>query len=37
MALVTTKKNHMTISDYYAEMSHFADDLVASGTPLRDD
>jgi hypothetical protein len=37
IALATTKKNHMSVSDYYAKMTHFADDLAASDTPLRDD
>jgi hypothetical protein len=34
---LATKKRHMYVSDYYAKMSQFTDDLVASGTPLRDD
>jgi uncharacterized membrane protein YgcG len=36
IALATTKKNHMTVSDYYAKMCQFVDDLAASGTPLHD-
>jgi hypothetical protein len=35
--LATTKKNQLTISDYYAKMCHFANELAASGAPLRDD
>jgi hypothetical protein len=37
IALATTKNHHMSISDYYAKMSQFANDLVAFGTPLHDD
>jgi hypothetical protein len=37
IALTTTKKNHMTVSDYYAKMCQFADDLATSGTTLHDD
>jgi uncharacterized membrane protein YgcG len=37
IALATTKKNHLTVSDYYVKMSQFAEELAASGTPLRDD
>jgi hypothetical protein len=32
-----TKKNQMTVTDYYTKMSNFADDLAAFGAPLRDD
>jgi hypothetical protein len=37
IALATTKKNQLSVSDYYAKMSHYADELAASGAPLRDD
>jgi hypothetical protein len=37
IVLATTKKNHLSVSDYYAKMSSYADDLAASGSPLRDD
>jgi hypothetical protein len=37
IALATTKKNQLSISDYYAKMSQFADELATSGTPLHDD
>jgi hypothetical protein len=37
IALATTKKNQLSISDYYSKMSQFTDDLTASGAPLRDD
>jgi hypothetical protein len=37
IALATTRKNPLSISDYYAKMSQLADDLAASGTPLHDD
>ena len=37
IALATTKKNHLSVSDYYAKMCTYADELVASGAPLRDD
>ena len=37
IALATTKKHHLSVSDYYAKMSSYADDLAASGSPLRDD
>jgi hypothetical protein len=37
IALATIKKNHLSVSDYYAKMSQLADDLAASGAPLRDD
>jgi hypothetical protein len=35
--LATTKKNHLSFSDYYGKMCQYADDLAASGTPLCDD
>jgi hypothetical protein len=34
IALATTKKNQLTISDYYVKMTQYADELAASGTPL---
>jgi hypothetical protein len=37
IALTTTKKHQLSISDYYAKMCHYIDDLAASGNPLRDD
>jgi uncharacterized membrane protein YgcG len=37
IALATTKKNQLFVSDYYAKMCHYADELAASGTALRDD
>jgi hypothetical protein len=37
IALATTKKNQLSVSDYYAKMSQFADELATSGTPLHDD
>jgi flagellar basal body rod protein FlgC len=37
IALATTKKSQLSISDYYAKMCQYADDLAASDTPLRDD
>jgi hypothetical protein len=37
IALATTKKHYMFLSDYYVKMSQFVDVLVASGTPLCDD
>jgi hypothetical protein len=37
IVLATTKKNQLTISDYYAKMCHFANELAVSGAALRDD
>jgi hypothetical protein len=37
IALAMTKKNQMTVTDYYTKMSNFVDDLAASGAPLHDD
>jgi hypothetical protein len=37
ITLATTKKNHLSVSDYYAKMSSYADDLAASSSFLRDD
>jgi hypothetical protein len=37
IALATTKKNQLSVSDYYAKMCHYADELATSGTALRDD
>jgi hypothetical protein len=34
IALVTTKKNQLSVSDYYAKMSSYAVELAASRTPL---
>jgi hypothetical protein len=36
IALATTKKNQLTVSDYYTRMCQFTDDLATSGAPLRD-
>jgi hypothetical protein len=35
IARATTKKNHLSISNYYGKMCQYADDLTTSGTPLR--
>jgi hypothetical protein len=37
IVLATTKKNNLSISDYYSKLCQFADDLTASGAPLHDD
>jgi uncharacterized membrane protein YgcG len=37
ITLATTKKHHLSVSDYYSKMCQYADDLTASGAPLRDD
>jgi hypothetical protein len=37
IALATTKQNQLSVSDYYAKMSAYADELVTLGTPLHDD
>jgi hypothetical protein len=37
IALATTKKNQLSVSDYYAKMSHYADESAASGTPFCND
>jgi hypothetical protein len=37
IALATTKKNQLSVSDYYIKMSAYADELATSGTPLCDD
>jgi hypothetical protein len=37
IALATTKKNQLTVSDYYTKMCHFADEHAASGAPLHDE
>jgi hypothetical protein len=37
IALATTKKNHLNVSDYYSKMCLYADDLEPVGTPLCDD
>jgi hypothetical protein len=36
-ALATTKKHQLSVSDYYAKMCHYVDDLAASRNPLHDD
>jgi hypothetical protein len=37
ITLATTKKNHLFVSDYYGKMCQYADDLAATGMPLRND
>jgi hypothetical protein len=37
IALATTKKNQLSVSDYYGKMCAYADKLEASGAPLCDD
>jgi hypothetical protein len=37
ISLATMKKNHLSVSDYYAKMMHYADELATSAAPLRDD
>jgi hypothetical protein len=37
IALATTKKNHISVTDYYSKMTQYADDLAASGSPLHND
>jgi hypothetical protein len=37
IALTTTKKLHLFVIDYYAKMCQYADELAATGAPLRDD
>jgi hypothetical protein len=37
IALATTKKNHLSISDYYSKMMHYADELATSGALLHND
>jgi hypothetical protein len=37
IALATTKRNHLSISDYYAKMCNYVDELAASGATLHDD
>jgi hypothetical protein len=37
IALATTKKNQLSVFDYYTKMSQLADDLTASGALLHDD
>jgi hypothetical protein len=34
IALATTKKLHLSVTDYYAKMCQYADELAATGTPL---
>jgi hypothetical protein len=35
--LATTKKNQLSIAEYYSKMCSLADDMASTGTPLRDD
>jgi hypothetical protein len=37
IALVTTKKNQLSIAEFYNKMCSLADDMASTGTPLRDD
>jgi hypothetical protein len=37
IALATTKKNQLSMTNYYTKMCQYADDLAASDNPLRDD
>jgi hypothetical protein len=37
IALATTKKNQLSVANYNTKMTHYADELVASSAPLRDD
>jgi hypothetical protein len=37
ITLTTTKKNQLSVCDYYAKMSHFDNELAASDNPLHDD
>jgi hypothetical protein len=37
IALATTKKLHLSVTDYYAKMCQYANELTATGAPLRDD
>jgi hypothetical protein len=36
IAVATTKKKNLSVSDYYAKMCNYADELAASGAALRD-
>jgi hypothetical protein len=33
----TTKKNHLSIAEYYSKMRSLADDMVSTGMAIRDD
>jgi hypothetical protein len=35
IALVNTKKNQLSVTDYYSKMTQYADELAVSGSPLR--
>jgi hypothetical protein len=37
IALTTTKKLHISVTDYYAKMCQLADELAATRAPLHDD
>jgi hypothetical protein len=37
IALMTTKKLHLLVIDYYSKMCQYVDDLATTGAPLRDD
>jgi hypothetical protein len=37
IALVTTKKHHLSIVEYYNKMRSLANDILSTGTPLRDE
>jgi hypothetical protein len=37
IALTTTKKNQLSIAEFYGKMRSLADDMASIGTPLRDD
>jgi hypothetical protein len=35
IALATTKKNQLSVTDYYSKMTQYSDELAVSGSPLR--
>ena len=37
IALTTTKKGNLTVSEYFAKMKALSDDMAAAGRPLEDD
>jgi hypothetical protein len=37
IALATTKKLHLSVTDYYSKMCQYADNLAVTGAPLHDD
>jgi hypothetical protein len=37
IALATTKKNQLSVADYFAKMRSYADEMAASGNPLGDE